>query len=110
MSRRHRCRWNSFGMLQSIVADDEFALLQALFEPRNIQLDVFGNRMARWQIIGFDLRSTTRTIEFDDANPIRIWREIELTGHDQWMNLAWIAVVQEASLFVIFMGLADRAA
>jgi hypothetical protein len=84
-----------------MVANDIGAALETMLQAFKIEFDVPSDGVTRWQIFGFYLRTTAGTIEFHDAYPKGIRREIELAGDQRRMNFPRIAVVEETSFFVI---------
>src|ERR1700730_8268866 len=58
------------------------------------------NRMSGREIFGFDLCAATWTVEFNDANPVRIGREVKVPGNNGWVDLPRIAIVEQAAFLV----------
>src|SRR5580692_2971666 len=91
------------------VADYEFAFLQACFQTVYVNFYVVGDGMAGREVFGFDLGAAAGAVEFHDADPERVGGEIECAGDEGRMDFARVALVDQATFFVIFAGGAERA-
>src|SRR5690348_14166914 len=92
MSRRCRRRSSS--------SRDVLLGLHPRLERVYVQLDVMGQRMPGRQVLGLQQRGAAGAVELNDPAPLGVRCEAVLALHDGRMDLARVAVGDQAALLV----------
>src|SRR5215210_801863 len=92
---------------KAVLRDGQLAVGDALLQLIYIDLDVVRDRVPRRQVLRLDLGAAPGTVELDDAHPLGIRGEGVLALDEGLVDLARVALVDEAALLVVAAGRAE---
>src|SRR5437899_4292909 len=78
---------------QAAVGHGELAAGQAGLQPVDVELDVDGDRMARWQVLRLHLGAAARAVELEDPHPVGVGREREGALDERRVDLPGVALM-----------------